>query len=236
MRLLIVTFMVLAVVCVSIPEQAAAQADAKAQARAHYKKAKTAFEAGKYKTALAEYQGAYRLMPLPGFLFNIGQCYRNMKKPDKAIVAFKRYLKQSPKARNREAVEGLIAELEAEIDLKTPLPGPGTPTDPPPDPDGDPTAPDPDDDPKPGPKEPAKVPDYTPPADDPPKTGIVIPPPTPPPSKPRRPTSTPIYKKWWFWTIIGAAVAGGAVGTYLGVRGSGTDLPASDLGVLDFSR
>ncbi len=226
--------MVLAVVvCVTIPEQAVAQGDAKAQARSHYKKAKASFEAGKYKTALAEYQSAYRLMPLPGFLFNIGQCYRNMKKPDKAIVAFKRYLKDSPKARNREAVEGLIAELEAEIDLKTPLPGPKP--DPTPDPDADPAAPDPDEDPKKPPEQPTKVPDYTPPEDDRPKPGIVIPPPKPPPRR-RKPASTPIYKKWWFWTIIGAAVAGGAVGTYYGVRGSGTDLPASDLGVLDFSR
>ena len=217
---------------VSIPDQGWAQGDAKTQARGHYKKAKAAFEEGKYKQALAEYQGAYRLMPLPGFLFNIGQCYRNMKKPDKAIIAFKRYLKEQPKAGNREAVEGLIAELEAEIELKTPLPGqdpPGTT----PDPGEDPSAPDPDDDPgkPPGPK---TVPAYKPAAPG-PGPGIVIPPPTQPPRK-KRPRATPIYKKWWFWTIVGAAVAGGAVGTYFGVRSSKTDMPASDLGVLDFSR
>ncbi len=225
---LITSLVLAAALCASLPEQGWAQGDAKAQARKHYSMAKAAFEEGKYEKALAEYQSAYRLMPLPGFLFNIGQCYRNMKKPDKAIIAFKRYLKEKPKARNREAVEGLIAELEAEIELKTPLPGQKPPEDP--DPQPDPTAPDPDEDPK----TPKPVPDYKPPQDD-PKNAIVVPRPTRP-KGPKKPRSTPIYKKWWFWTIVGAAVAGGAVGTYFGVRGSKTDLPTSDLGVLDFSR
>jgi hypothetical protein len=35
--------------------------------------------------------------------------------------------------------------------------------------------------------------------------------------------STPIYKKWWFWTIIGAAVAGGTVGVILGTRDNTED-------------
>ncbi len=34
---------------------------------------------------------------------------------------------------------------------------------------------------------------------------------------------TPIYKKWWFWTIIGAAVAGGTVGVVLGTQSSTED-------------
>ena len=35
---------------------------------------------------------------------------------------------------------------------------------------------------------------------------------------------TPVYKRWWFWTLLGAAVVGGAVGGALGARsgGSGT--------------
>ena len=233
MRFLHVICIAVAVsLCVSLPDRGWAQGDAKAQARMHYKKAKTAFEVGKYKIALAEYQSAYRLMPLPGFLFNIGQCYRNMKKPDKAIIAFKRYLKQKPKAANREAVEGLIAELEAEIELKTPLPGQKPPVDGTTDPVEDPAAPDPDEDPK-QPPEPKTVPDYKPP-DAGPNTAIVVPPPIPPPRT--KPRTTPIYKKWWFWTIVGAAVAGGAVGTYFGVRSAKPDIPTSDLGVLDFSR
>ena len=28
----------------------------------------------------------------------------------------------------------------------------------------------------------------------------------------------PIYKRWWFWTLIGAAVAGAAVGTAVALR------------------
>jgi hypothetical protein len=36
-------------------------------------------------------------------------------------------------------------------------------------------------------------------------------------------SQTPIYKKWWFWTIIGAAVAGGTVGVVLGTQSSTED-------------
>jgi hypothetical protein len=34
---------------------------------------------------------------------------------------------------------------------------------------------------------------------------------------------TPIYKKWWFWTIIGAAVAGGTVGVIFATRDTSED-------------
>ena len=226
--------LVLALTLTSAPH-AWAQGDAKAQARAHYKKAKNAFEDGKYKLALGEYQSAYRLMKLSGFLFNIGQCYRNMQKPKKAIIAFKRYLKDKPRARNREAVEGLIAELEAEIELKQPIPGhkPDGSGDPAVDPDADPDR-DPRGTPKPDASTPKKaVLDYKPDAGV--YSGVNLTATRPRPVRPR-PGATPIYKKWWFWTIIGVAVAGGAVGTYFGIKSSEPDMPQSDLGVLDFSR
>ena len=201
------------------------QADSKAEAKAHYIKAKKAFEKGDHETALAEYQSAYRLMPLPGFLFNIGQCYRNLKRPHQAVDAFRRYLKAKPDARNRDAVEVLIAELDAEIDLKEPLPGQpdAGPSDP------EPKVVDPDQ-----PRPPIKkfTPKPQPKAD---IAGLLKP---VKPKKPRKPkpTSTPIYKKWWFWTIVGAVAVGGGVGVYFGVNSGEPDLPQSDLGVLDFSR
>jgi tetratricopeptide (TPR) repeat protein len=34
----------------------------------------------------------------------------------------------------------------------------------------------------------------------------------------------PLYKKWWFWTIVGGAVAGAAVGTAIGLSAREPDL------------
>jgi hypothetical protein len=39
-------------------------------------------------------------------------------------------------------------------------------------------------------------------------------------SKDLRTATTRPWKKWWFWTIIGAAVSGGATGAYFGLRSS----------------
>ena len=86
--------------------------EAKAAARTHYNKGKEAFELGRFPEALREYELAYKLAPLPGFLFNIGQCHRNLDNYDKAIFSFRLYLKKLPEARNTAAVKTLIDELE----------------------------------------------------------------------------------------------------------------------------
>jgi len=94
------------------PAAAEITEEAKAQARLHYSKGKAAFELGRFKEALKEYSQAYKLAPLPGFLFNIGQCHRNLDNYEKAIFSFRLYLKKMPEARNRAAVETLLEELE----------------------------------------------------------------------------------------------------------------------------
>ena len=87
--------------------------DGEAEARVHFQKGMAAFELGKFQEALAEYERAYELAPLAGFLFNIGQCHRNLGNHAKAIFSFRLYLRKKPEARNREAVETLISDLEA---------------------------------------------------------------------------------------------------------------------------
>jgi tetratricopeptide (TPR) repeat protein len=97
----------------SLGPAAAAASDGEAEARVHFQKGMAAFELGKFQESLAEYERAYELAPLPGFLFNIGQCHRNLGNHAKAIFSFRLYLRKKPEARNREAVETLISELEA---------------------------------------------------------------------------------------------------------------------------
>src|SRR5688572_9261531 len=81
-------------------------------ARRHFERGEKLFALGKFDDALEEYQTAFDAKPLPGFLYNIGQCYRNLGDFDQAIFSFKKYLKLEPEAENRDSVERLIEDLE----------------------------------------------------------------------------------------------------------------------------
>ena len=88
-------------------------------AREHTKNANAAFNLGSYDEAATEYQAAYRAVPDPALLFNIGQSYRLGGKPDKALIAYKSYLRTVPaNASNRAQVEARVRELETEAALK----------------------------------------------------------------------------------------------------------------------
>lgn len=50
----------------------------------------------------------------------------------------------------------------------------------------------------------------------------------------RKRRARPVYKKWWFWT--GLAVVGAASAAAIVAATSGSGLPGSDLGNLDFSK
>jgi len=100
-------------VAVAVPARTANADDpATRAARRHFERGEKLFALGKFDDALEEYQTAFDAKPLPGFLYNIGQCYRNLGDYDQAIFSFKKYLKLEPEASNKEAVERLIEELE----------------------------------------------------------------------------------------------------------------------------
>jgi tetratricopeptide (TPR) repeat protein len=84
------------------------------RAQGHFRRGEKLFALGRFDDALAEYQKAFEEYQLPEFLFNIGQCHRNLGAYDEAIFSFRKYLRLKPDAENREATEELIAELEAE--------------------------------------------------------------------------------------------------------------------------
>jgi len=82
-------------------------------ARRHFDRGEKLFALGKFDEALDEYQKAFDAKPIPEFLFNIGQCYRNLGDYDQAIFSYKKYLKLEPDAPNKEAVQQLIDDLES---------------------------------------------------------------------------------------------------------------------------
>ena len=99
-------------VLAAAPRTARAEDPAMRAAKRHFESGEKLFALGKFDEALNEYQEAFDAKPIPDFLFNIGQCYRNLGDYDQAIFSFKKYLKLEPDAPNKDAVEKLIAELE----------------------------------------------------------------------------------------------------------------------------
>lgn len=83
-----------------------------ARARRAFKKGEKLYALGRFEEALKEYEHAFEIVELPEFLFNIGQCQRNLERYDAAIFSFKQFLQRKPDAPNRAAVEDLLAELE----------------------------------------------------------------------------------------------------------------------------
>jgi tetratricopeptide (TPR) repeat protein len=163
------------------------------EARAHTKSATAAFNLGHYEEAVAEYEAAYRAVPDPALLFNIGQAHRLGGNAEKAVIAYNSYLRTAPAdAPNRDQVEKHIEQLEAISWTPGPAPkpasGPGTPTK-----------------------------DLAPKAEPPGAPAIDLSASVPPEADPT--ARTPIYKTWWFWTGAGAVVVGGVTTAILLSRG-----------------
>lgn len=85
-------------------------------AQKHFERGERMFSLGRFEEALEAYQSAFEARPLPEFLFNIGQCYRNLGDYRSAIFSFRKYLKLVPDAPNRRSVEATIAKLETELE------------------------------------------------------------------------------------------------------------------------
>lgn len=83
-----------------------------ARARALFEKAEARFGQQQFSEAITLYREAYELKSLPGFLFNIAQCYRLSGDFDQAVVYFERYLGRYPDSPHREQIERLLTQME----------------------------------------------------------------------------------------------------------------------------
>jgi tetratricopeptide (TPR) repeat protein len=152
--------------------------------------ARQAFAAGQYQQALDLYAELYAEKVHPTYLRNIGRCYQNLRQPEKAINAFRDYLRQAKELDTAEhsEVEGYIAEMEALQKQQSAQAAAASTT----------AAP------------PSSLPLAT---SVPPEratgAGLQISEPLPPPP-PEVPA--PFYEKAWFWSVVGVAVVGGVVG------------------------
>jgi tetratricopeptide (TPR) repeat protein len=202
---------------------ASRKVDKKTRKRAKklFERAEKAYNLARFQKALALYSKAYELLPMAGFLFNIGQCHRMLGNFKRALFFYKGYLRGGKNIANRKLVLQLIKKTQKKLAEKkhaTPTPNTGQQrgatraggqlrT-------GGRTG---------GAAKDGKSnrPDF-------------MPPPTTPKRKKR---ARPVYKKWWFWTVIGvgaALVAGAVTGGVLAAnRGDESEPPSGTLGVVD---
>ncbi len=92
----------------------AAPASPTDEAKALFKDGETAYNLGQFDVALQKYSDAYKLKPLPGFLFNIAQCHKQLGNYERAAFFFGRFVDTSPpKAPNVDVAKGLLDEMKA---------------------------------------------------------------------------------------------------------------------------
>lgn len=91
------------------------------EAKLRFEAGQQAFQAGRFREALSEFQGGYVLTRNPGFLLNIAVCYRKLDEHQHALDNFRDFLAAAPDSPRRPEVERHMAELEALVG------GPGKP-------------------------------------------------------------------------------------------------------------
>jgi tetratricopeptide (TPR) repeat protein len=227
--------------------------DPKQEAKARYTTGQSHYNLNEFQEALQDFKEAYRLFPDAVFLFNVAQCERQLGNLEEAIKFYRSYLRNKPKAPNRQEVLRRIDEMQAVLDAKKsasekpPLnlvpPGPGDePHLPVPTPPVTATM-------TPAASVPLPAPVAAPAAP-------VAPEPLPPPpvapttsgdiqagadgtrtdlvtqtSSPT-PTAAPAwYQRWWVWTAAAVVVAAGVgVGVYAATSRGSNGSPSSKLG------
>ncbi|MCY1036550.1 tetratricopeptide repeat protein [Corallococcus sp. BB11-1] len=89
------------------------------QARERFSEGNLAYDLGEFDRALKAFSEAYRLKPLPAFLFNIAQCHRQLDNPSRAAFFYRRYLALSAEEpANADVVRELVAEMDTKARIQ----------------------------------------------------------------------------------------------------------------------
>jgi tetratricopeptide (TPR) repeat protein len=96
------------VLCASV---AHAQSDL-ARAKSAYKAGAAQYQKGKYAEAIREFEESYRLSRRPDILYNLAQCHDKLGDVEKTVDYLQRYLRDKPKATDREQVSAWLANRE----------------------------------------------------------------------------------------------------------------------------
>lgn len=94
-------------------DQPPPQDEATTRAREAYERGRAAFTAGTFQEALTAFQEAYEAKPHPTVLVSIAECQERLEQWAATVETLERYLRDSPQARDREAMEQKIAAIRA---------------------------------------------------------------------------------------------------------------------------
>lgn len=94
------------------PAHAGMSDEAKREMQASYQRAQRAFDVGDYDAAIAAYKEVYLLGGDAPMLYNMAQAYRLAKRPEQALMYYRRYLSRAPSAPNAADVRAKIAALQ----------------------------------------------------------------------------------------------------------------------------
>jgi tetratricopeptide (TPR) repeat protein len=89
-----------------------------AKARKAFKEASEEYKVGNFEGALEGFSLAYKLSERPQLLFNLGQCHKELGNWERALFFFNSYQRDVPGAKNADFVQGLITEVEGELEAK----------------------------------------------------------------------------------------------------------------------
>jgi iron complex outermembrane receptor protein len=108
----------------AIAWSAIAIADARVEARRHFKTGMFLINEGKYDEAITELLEAYAIKPHPNVLFNVARAHEAANRPAEALSFYRRYLEANPP--DAERVQQTVARLEASLPRKAEPPPPSS--------------------------------------------------------------------------------------------------------------
>ena len=112
----------LLIVLVLVGRAAAAAPVEDDAARGHYERGLAKYNIADFDAAIDEFKQSYELSKAPRLLFNIAQAYRLKKDWERALYFYNTYLRNDPKAPNREDVETRIDEMKQKLDAEAHAP------------------------------------------------------------------------------------------------------------------
>jgi tetratricopeptide (TPR) repeat protein len=95
-----------------------------ARARKLFREGEIHFNLGEFEKAKEKFSAAYRVKQIPAFLFNIGQCHRQLGNCERAVFYFRQFLRYQPGSPQAKQVRLLIRQCEKLLQQATPTSGP----------------------------------------------------------------------------------------------------------------
>jgi len=90
-----------------------------AAARSHLALGNKLYNVRSFEEAVAEYKAGALIEAAPVFDYNLGQCFRQLRKYEEAIWHYERFLsRSSPEGKLLDAVNSFLAQMKSELDKK----------------------------------------------------------------------------------------------------------------------